>query len=178
MRRLGLLPAFVAAMGCAATGPTHLSTAPDPASLWGAKVHRTAFEDPTAAEPAPAPIAGPTPRPVDDNSDSDDAQRKRNGLFWGGIATTAFGGALFLATGIGGRVTQGQLQNRYEDADLTYADEDKLRKRGDVFNALAVTGAALALVGGVLAIVTYGVDHGKCGTIAKRRTDCRKKSER
>lgn len=180
--RFAMIPALAASiacatMGCAATGPTHVSTAPDPASLWGAKVHRTAFEDPAAADPAPAAIAGPTPRPVDDGGDTDDAQRKRNGLFWGGIATTAVGGALLLATGIGGRVTQGQLQNHYEDADLTYSEEDKLRKRGDVFNALAATGAALAIAGAALAIVTYGIDYGKCGTLAKRRKDC-KKSER
>lgn len=178
MRRIAFVPALVAAMGCAATGPARVSTSPDPASLWGAKVHRTAFEDPAAAEPAPAPIAGPAPK-VDDAGDTDAKQRQRNGMFWGGIATTAVGGALLLATGIGGRVTQAQLQNRYQDADLTYAEEDKLRKRGDVFNALAVTGATLALAGAVLAIVTYGVDYGKCGALSKkRRPECGNKSAR
>jgi hypothetical protein len=178
MRRAGWIPAIVAAAGCAATGPVSVSTSPDPATLWGAKVHRTAFEDPTASQPAPAPVAGPTPK-TDDPVDTDAKQRQRNGMFWGGIATTSVGGALLLATGIGGRVTQAQLQNRYEDSDLTYAEEDKLRKRGDVFNALAITGATLALAGAALAIVTYGVDYGKCGTLSKkRRPDCRNKSDR
>lgn len=165
----------MATMGCA-VAPMPTRYAPDPATLYGAKAHRTAFEDPTAkTAAAPAPV-GPAPRetdapPADDETKKD--QRTRNGLFWGGVAVAAIGGASLLAFGIGGRVTQGQLAKGYDDGDLTYKREEQLRERGKVFNSLAGAGAGIGLVGMAVAAIVYGIDYSRCGTLAKRRKDCK-----
>lgn len=177
MIRTLALTAACATLSCAFT-PTPVRYAPDPATLYGAKAHRTAFEDPTQTAPAPTETAGPAPRdPAADEGDGPKDQRTRTGLFWGGVATTVVGAAMLTAFGVGGRVTQGQLAKSYEDADLTYDREETLRDRGKVFNALAGAGAGIALVGLATAAVVYGIDYSRCGTLAKRRKDCQKKSQ-
>lgn len=165
--------AVCAPMFACVLGPAPRTIAPDPAAMYGARTHRTAFEDPTAPAPAPAAIAGPAPAPADTPAPADDDQRKRTGVFWGGVATAAVGGAMLTAFGIGGRVTQAQLKNGYDDADLTYDREDTLRDRGKTFNALAGAGAGIAIVGAAMAAIVYGIDYSRCGTLAKRRKDCR-----
>lgn len=173
IRTLALTTAC-ATLGCAFTA-TPARYAPDPATLYGAKAHRTAFEDPTQTAPVPTATAGPAPRdPGPNESDGAKAQRTRTGLFWAGIATTAVGAAMLTAFGIGGRATQGQLAKAYDDADLSYDREETLRDRGKVFNALAGAGAGIALVGLATAAVVYGIDYSRCGTLAKRRKDCKK----
>lgn len=156
-------------------------------------------QDPGA--PPPAPDAGETPPPAPETSSagedamfandaphSDDAvtvvppapqvdagpghQRTRSGFFWAGVAMAAAGGGLFLGTAIGGRVTQGQLNKGYEDNDLTYDRESKLRDRGKLFNSLAAAGGAIALTGIITLAVAYGIDYAHCGKLAKRRKDC------
>lgn len=178
----GALVAVVIAplLGCAmAQAPVMM--APDPATMYGAKAQRTAFEEPTPA-PASARIAGPSGRrDGTDTGDADtppagrDAQRTRTGLFWAGIATTALGGVMLTAFGIAGRVTQAQLKDGYEGGDLTYARENTLRDRGKAFNAVAAAGAGIGLVGAAVAAIVYGVDYSRCGTLTKRRKDCRPK---
>lgn len=175
MKRMLPLGPLLLSIACVAA-PMPVTYAPDPATLYGAKAHRTAFEDPTAAAPAPAATVGPAPRDTaTDTSDNDPAkhQRARTGVFWGGIAATAVGGVLLTAFGIGGRVTQSQLAKAYDDADLTYAREDKLADRGKLFNALAGAGAGIAIVGIAMASIAYGLDYSRCGTLAKRRKDCK-----
>lgn len=181
VRRSTAFTALVVAssLGCASVQPS-LAAAPDPATMYGAKVHRTAFEDPTAAaEPTTAPAVASGPTPADRSHEPDPAkeQRTRTGLFWGGVGALAVGGAMLTAFGIGGRVTQAQLKNGYDDGDLTYAREDELRDRGSAFNKVAAAGAGLAVVGLAVTAIVYGIDYSRCGTLAKRRKDCKPKSK-
>jgi hypothetical protein len=171
--------ALASSLGCASVQPT-IVAAPDPASMYGAKVHRTAFEDPTAAAaPTTAPAVASGPAPADDSPSNDPSkeQRTRTGLFWGGVGALALGGAMLTAFGIGGRVTQAQLKNGYDDGDLTYSREEKLRDRGSAFNKVAAAGAGLAVVGLAVTAIVYGIDYSRCGTLAKRRKDCKPKAQ-
>ncbi len=171
--------ALASSLGCASVQPT-IVAAPDPASMYGAKVHRTAFEDPTAAAaPTAAPAVASGPAPADHGSSDDPAkeQRTRTGVFWGGVGALALGGGMLTAFGIGGRVTQAQLKNGYEDGDLTYAREEKLRDRGTAFNKVAAAGAGLAIVGLAVTAIVYGIDYSRCGALAKRRKDCKPKAQ-
>lgn len=194
-----LVAAAVAAGGCAvATRPmTSMQLAPqqpravlDPIDLPGARVQRTSFEGPPPAAGSDATVRGGVgsggdnkamggedskPAPVQQDAGSDRHQRARTGLFWAGVAVAVIGGATLLASGIGGRVTQAQLKNGYDDESLTHDDERKLHTRGDVFNALAGTGGGLLIVGGGVAAISFGVDYSRCGALAKRkkRKDCK-----
>ncbi len=164
--------ALVPLLACAFAQPG-LVHAPDPATAYGAKAHRTAFEE---AQPqhAASPMVGPAPKSDDTPTDvaSADAQRTRTGVFWGGIGATGLGGLMFAAFGIAGRVTQGQLSNGYDDGSLRRDREDQLRGRGKAFNVVAATGAGLAVVAGVVSAIVYGIDFRQCGTLSKRRKDC------
>jgi hypothetical protein len=178
LRATGVL-ALASTLGCAAVQPT-IATAPDPVAIYGARAHRTAFEDPTVSTtPSAAPAVASGPQPADSGVDTDEPtkdQRTRTGLFWGGVGAMALGGAMLGAFGIGGRVTQAQLQKGYDEGTLTYDREDKLRGRGSAFNKLAGAGAGIAVVGLAMAVIVYGLDYSRCGTLAKRRKDCHRKS--
>jgi len=169
-----LTVAIAMAVGCA-SAPT-LTTAPDPARMYGAVAHRTAFEEGQGAQAPvaePAPVAGPTPRAPTDVTEPEKGQGARTGIFWAGVAATALGAAMLTGFGIGGRVTQAQLEDGYGDGDLSYAREEKLRDRGTVFNQVAGAGAGIAIVGIAVTAIVYGVDFSRCGTLAKRRKDCK-----
>ncbi|MBC8067457.1 MAG: hypothetical protein IAG13_03910, partial [Deltaproteobacteria bacterium] len=130
---------------------------------------------PVSEEAAMQP--GPEVRkPIDADPGTHKQQRVRTGLFWTGVALTVIGGAALLATGIGGRVTQGQLSTGYKEESLTHAREKTLRDRGDLFNALAGASGGVMIVGAGVTAITFGIDYSRCGTIAKRkRKDCKRK---
>ena len=88
--------------------------------------------------------------------------------------TTALGGAGFIATSIGGRVTQKQLADGYNDLSLTHSREQQLRDRGDMFNNVAIAGITTAVVGVMMLSVALGLDYAHCGKLTRRsRKDCR-----
>lgn len=178
LHRLLIAASLATAVGCASS-PT-INYAPDPARMYGAVARRTAFEEgadaPQAPAAEPAPVAGPAPRQPADITEPQKGQGARTGIFWAGIATTIVGAAMLTGFGIGGRVVQARLKDGYEDGDLTYAREDELRDRGNTFNQLAAAGAGITLVGAAVAAIVYGVDYSRCGSLAKRRKDCKPKS--
>ena len=183
---------LVAALAVVTSGCVSMQSMPtasiDPIALPGALVQRTSFEGPGAA-----PAAGPDaqvrgggkssdasgggddkPMRVRGEPGTEQQQRTRKALFWAGIAFTVIGGATLLATGIGGRVTQGQLTKGYDDETLTHDEEKTLRNRGETFNALAGAGGGVMIVGAGVAAITFGIDYTRCGSIAKRkRKDCK-----
>lgn len=178
MKRLVVLltlPAF------ACTGRLAVPAAMDPA----AAVAPVAARVDTLEDPAPPPPPAPqtvsadddagvtTVPPAPDLDNRPDRQRTRNGLFWTGVALAAIGGAAFVGTAVGGRVTQGQLNKGYRNDDLTIDRESTLRDRGKGFNIGASVTGSIALVGIAMLAIVYGVDYARCGTIAKRRKDCR-----
>jgi hypothetical protein len=157
----------------------------DPARVSGAVAKRTSFEGPEpdatvrggGSSRRDSKALGTTdtkPNPVTTDPGTDKQQRVRKGFFWAGIALTAIGGATFLATAIGGRITQAQLQKGYDHETLTHDQEKTYHVRGDVFNALTATGATLLFVGIGTAAISFGVDYSRCGSLARRkRKDCR-----
>ncbi|NVB40016.1 hypothetical protein G6O69_19380 [Pseudenhygromyxa sp. WMMC2535] len=88
-------------------------------------------------------------------------------LFWTGIIVGTVAAAGAIGFGVGGYVTRGQLQDGYETS-MTEAERDTLVTRGERFNTLAATGAALAVIGYALAIVTYAVDWNRCGPLVRK----------
>jgi hypothetical protein len=109
----------------------------------------------TLEDPAPPPPPAPQTVSADDDAgvttvppapeldNRPDRQRTRNGLFWTGVALAAIG------------------------------RESTLRDRGKGFNIGASVTGSMALVGIAMLAIVYGVDYARCGTIAKRRKDCR-----
>jgi hypothetical protein len=127
---------------------------------------------PAPAGAATAPKIGDEAT-VDRPAEPDKAQRRRNGLFWAGVALTAIGGAGVIGLGVGGRVTQAQIAKGYDDDDLTHAREKELRDRGEGMNIGAATSGAVGILGVALFSIALGVDYVRCGTLTtKRRKDC------
>jgi hypothetical protein len=157
----------------------------DPANVAGAVVKRTSFEGPEpdatvrggGSSRRDSKALGTTdtkPNPVKGDPGNDQQQRLRRGFFWAGIALTAIGGATFVASAVGGRITQAQLQKGYDRETITHDQEKTYHTRGDVFNALTATGATLLIVGVGTASISFGIDYSRCGSLAKRkRKDCR-----
>lgn len=155
-----------------ACSPTlqHATPRPLPADLQVGRLgERTAFEQTDAAG---QPIAGSD----DDLSDGDDGQGKRKALFITGVVASALGGAMAVGLGAAGQITENQLDDGYNEG-ISRSEESDLQDRGEAFNTVAITGAALAVVGIGLTAIVLGIDHRKCGTlIKKRREECKERS--
>ena len=149
--------------GCATTSATFSRpTLPRPIAAdirVGAMGERTQFEQ------------VPLEAPADDSGGATRAEKRRKSLFWGGIGLLGIGTVGFMGFGIGGRVVQKQIADGYDNGTLTREDEDKLRKRGELMNGLAIGSAVVGLAGAILASVTYGIDRTRCGQLKPRR-DC------
>lgn len=158
--------------GCAALPTTARPTTtarPLPADLQiGAMSQRTAFELDDGAESS----ASTEDLVVEDDPDTEKKKRRRKLLFTLGVVATGVGLLGWTSFGIGGRVTQAQLSNGYEDGDLTRDREDTLTTRGEVMNGLAISSAVLALIGSAFTATVYGIDHARCGDLPPRRKKC------
>lgn len=128
---------------------------------------RTAFEQ-TDADGQPIDAS-------DDLGDTDKAQRGRKAGFVAGVIATALGGGMAVGFGAAGQIAENQLDDAYREG-VNRSDEAQLQDRGEAFNAVAITGAALTVVGlGVTAII-LGIDHRECGELIKKRhRECRKR---
>ncbi|MCR9161742.1 MAG: hypothetical protein ACE37F_36220 [Nannocystaceae bacterium] len=161
-----------ASLTACAPAMQHAPVRPLPADLqFGRLSERTTFEQTDAS-------GAPLPSDDDDLDDGDDAQRKRKGVFVAGVIASALGGAMAVGFGAAGQITEKRLDDGYREG-LTRAEEADFRDRGEAFNTVAITGAALAVVGlGVTAIV-LGIDHRKCGDLIKRRRqECKERRGR
>lgn len=92
-------------------------------------------------------------------------------LFWLGIGLLAVGGVGTIGTASAGYATQRQLTNKYTGvADAS--DVQNLEARGDKLQKASIATAAIAVIGAVLALTSYGVDYTRCGPLApKKRRD-------
>ena len=92
-------------------------------------------------------------------------------LFWLGIGLAAVGGVGTVGTASAGFATQRQISSGYRDG-ANASDIQNLESRGAKLNKASIAGAAIAVIGAVLAITSYGVDYTRCGPLApKRRRD-------
>ena len=94
-------------------------------------------------------------------------------LFWSGITMGTIGAVASIGFGVAGFVTNNELKDGYDSGELGLAERDDLVRRGDTFNTLAITGAAVAVIGYALALITYGVDWNRCGPLAEKKRKCR-----
>lgn len=94
-------------------------------------------------------------------------------LFYTGIGLGTIGAVGGIAFGVAGFVTKNQLNDAYEgNSGLTVAEHERLVSNGELYNTLAISFSALAVLGYSLAIVTYGVDWNRCGPLVEKRRTC------
>jgi len=94
-------------------------------------------------------------------------------LFWTGIGLGTIGAVGGIAFGVTGFVTKNQLNDAYADGSgLTAAEHDRIVKNGELYNTLAISFSALAVLGYSLALITYGVDWNRCGPLVEKRRTC------
>lgn len=154
--------------GCA-TAPSMMAR-PLPADLQiGAMSQRTAFELDDGVERSASTDDAVEVR---DDPDDEKKRRRRKTLFALGLGATGVGLLGWMGFGIGGRVTQAQLSNGYDDGSLTRDREDTLTSRGEVLNGLAIGSAVVGLVGALFTATVYGIDHARCGDLPPRRKTC------
>jgi hypothetical protein len=163
---------FCASLTACAPTMQHAPPRPLPADLQVGRLgERTTFEQTDAVG---KPIAGSD----DDLSGGDDGQGKRKALFITGVVASSLGGAMAIGFGAAGQITENQLDDGYSDG-LTRSEESDLRDRGEAFNTVAITGAALAVVGIAVTAIVLGIDHRKCGNLMKkRRQECQERAAR
>lgn len=89
-------------------------------------------------------------------------------LFWLGIGLAAVGGVGTIGTASAGFATQRQISNGYRDG-ANVSDIHDLEDRGGKLNKASIAGAAIAVIGAVLAITSYGIDYTRCGPLAPKR---------
>lgn len=95
-------------------------------------------------------------------------------LFWSGISVGTIGAVGGIAFGVAGFLTKNELNDAYYDGTgLTVAEQERLVKNGELYNNLAITFSALAVLGYALAIVTYGVDWNRCGPLVEKKRRCK-----
>lgn len=100
-------------------------------------------------------------------------------LFWTGIGLGTIGAVGGVAFGVTGFVTKNQLNDAYADGTgLTVAEHDRIVKNGDLYNTLAISFSALAVLGYSLALITYGVDWNRCGPVVEKRRHCLDRTRR
>jgi hypothetical protein len=89
-------------------------------------------------------------------------------LFWLGIGLVAVGGVGTIGTASAGYATQRQLTSDYRGvADAS--DVQNLENRGSKLNQASIAGAAIAVIGAILALTSYGVDYTRCGPLAPKK---------
>jgi hypothetical protein len=161
-----------ASLTACAPAMQHAPPRPLPADLQlGRLSERTTFEQTDAS-------GQPLSTSDDDLDDGDKAQRRRKGVFVGGVVASALGGAMAVGFGAAGQITENQLDDGYNDG-LTRSEEADFRDRGEAFNTVAITGAALAVVGLGITAIVLGIDHHKCGDLIKRRRkECKERGGR
>lgn len=93
------------------------------------------------------------------------------GAFWGGVVAGSVGTAMAVGFGAAGQVTSGTVADAYDDG-VTLERRDELVQRGETFNALAITGAAIGVTGLAIAAITYGIDRTRCGRMRRKKDDC------
>jgi hypothetical protein len=151
-----LVVGFVPVFGCASLQP-QITPPIEPSPTLGAMTERTEFE-----------------REGRDTSLDDSDTKKRNvtpALMWTGVALASVGAVGTLGFGIAGRVTQGKIDDGFEDG-MTRKELDDLESRGETWNTVAITSASIGLAGAVLAMVVYGVDYTRCGPLAPKKRRC------
>lgn len=100
-------------------------------------------------------------------------------LFWTGIGLGTIGAVGGVAFGVTGFVTKNQLNDAYNDGSgLTVAEHNRIVKNGELYNTLAISFSALAVLGYSLAIITYGVDWNRCGPVVAKRRHCLDRTKR
>lgn len=89
-------------------------------------------------------------------------------LFWLGIGMTIVGGVSTIGTASAGYATQRQIADGLSGS-LTTDELSRLNKRGDSLNKASIAGAAITVIGAILALTSYGVDYTRCGPLAPKR---------
>lgn len=99
-------------------------------------------------------------------------EKALTGSFWGGVIVGSVGAAGAVGFGVAGAVTTNQLEDGYREG-MSQQERDDLVDRGETFNALAITGATLAVTGLAVAAIAHGIDATRCGPRARKRDRCR-----
>lgn len=150
----------MALSGCAALGPSSASLAsaraPSPHTL-------ALIGAPTSSTEREARLAANDDEPLN--------PKAVRAAFWGGVITGSVGTAMTLGFGTAGAVAANRLDDGYSEG-LTYDERDKLVSRGEAYNALAITGAALMVTGLTVAAITYAIDATRCGPLRQKREGC------
>lgn len=94
-------------------------------------------------------------------------------LFWSGIAIGSLGAVGTIGFSAAGRVAKDNLNAMYEEGSGTLDERNRIRDRGEAWNAMVVTSASLMAVGFALALITYGVDWNRCGPLAEKKRKCK-----
>ena len=168
----GLTPGLIASPACASFG-THANT---PSSLGFGSAN--AQMGPSLPSADTLALMGPPTSETERDARIDAAsgdkplnEKAIRGAFWGGVITGSFGGALSLGFGIAGASASNRLADDYAQG-VSYADRDQRVSRGETYNALAVTGAALLVTGVAISAITYAIDATRCGPLRQKREGC------
>lgn len=94
-------------------------------------------------------------------------------LFWSGIAVGSLGAVGTVGFAIAGRMAKDDLNAMYEEGSGSLEERNRIRDRGETWNALVVTSAALMAAGYALALITYAVDWNRCGVLAEKKRKCK-----
>lgn len=89
-------------------------------------------------------------------------------LFWLGIGLTVVGGVGTIGTASAGYATQRQISDGFA-GNISTDELRQLNKRGDALNKASIAGAAITVIGAILALTSYGVDYTRCGPLAPKR---------
>jgi hypothetical protein len=112
----------------------------------------------------------------DSRIETGNAERSREvtpKLFWSGIAIGSLGAVGTIGFSAAGRVAKDNLNAMYEEGSGTLDERNRIRDRGEAWNAMVVTSASLMAVGFALALITYGVDWNRCGPLAEKKRKCK-----
>jgi hypothetical protein len=94
-------------------------------------------------------------------------------VFWSGIAVGTLGTIGVTGFGIAGNVAKNRLNDVYADGGATVDERDRQRNRGELWNTLAITSAALMVVGFAAAAISYTIDWNRCGPLVENKRRCR-----
>lgn len=94
-------------------------------------------------------------------------------VFWSGIAIGTLGTIGMTGFGIAGGVAKNRLNDIYDDGGATQDERDRIRDRGDLWNTLTITSAALMVIGFAASAISYTIDWNRCGPLAENKRRCR-----
>lgn len=141
----------------------------------------TAYVDLESSAMRQFPVASMTEMERDVRLETGERKKKEvtPALFWTGIGLGTIGAVGGLAFGVTGFVTKNQLNDAYASGSgLTVAERDRMVKNGELYNTLAISFSALAVLGYSLALITYGVDWNRCGPVVEKRRHCLDRTKR